>query len=150
LNPSFSHPFLQMIFFPDEWKTLIMEYQSPLLYKNVPAMYVLILISITTLILLVRQHLFGYLFISIVLLSNAAMMVRIVTPAGIVLLCFFAFAMSQPQLKSMMSGASPQRLRIIGFFALIIFLVPLTNSVIQARAAVQNRFAYYFPTLMVE
>jgi hypothetical protein len=150
LNPSFSHPLLHLIFFPDEWKTVIAEYQSALRYKNFPAIYVLVFIAVTTLMLLVRQRSFGYLFVSVVLLSNAAMMLRIVAPAGIVLLCIFAFAMSQSQLKSMLSNASPKRLRILGFIALIVFLVPLLNSVIQARVAVQSRFAYYFPVQMVE
>jgi hypothetical protein len=150
LNPSFSHPFLQMMFFPDEWKTLIMEYQSPLIYKYVPAIYILLFIVVTTLTLLVRQRSFGYLFVSAVLLSNAAMMSRVVAPAGIVLLCIFAFTMSRQQFKSMMSDASSKRLRIPGFIALIVFLVPLINSVLIARVAVKSSFTYYFPTHMVE
>jgi hypothetical protein len=122
LNPSFSHPLLNMIFFPDEWKTFIMEYQSPLIYKNVPAIYVLLFISVTTLVLLVRQRSFGFLLVSTVLLYNAAMISRVVAPAGIVLLCIFAFVMSRSQFKSMMSDASPKRLRISGFLRSSYFL----------------------------
>ena len=146
----FSHPLLAAINFPDEWKTIITEYHSPLIFKNVPAFYVLLFIAVTTMLLLVRQRLFGFLFVNAVLLYHAASMSRIVAPAGIVLLCIFAFTMSQPRLKSMMSDSSPKRLRIPGFFALIIFLVPLMNSVLQARVMVKKSFTHYFPSQMVE
>ena len=121
-----------------------------LIYQNVPALYVLLFIAVITMILLVRQRSFGYLFVNAVLFYNAALMSRIVAPAGIVLLCIFAFTMSQPQLKSMMSDSSPKRLRILGSFALIIFLVPLMNSILQARVMVKKSFTYYFPSQMVE
>ncbi len=152
LNPGFAHPLISMLVFPEEWKTLIMEYQSPLMYKNVPPMYLFALMTLTTLVLLVRQRRAGYFVVVGVLSFYAVSMARIVTPAGILILCIFAQALSSQDLRAAVSQASRRKRKLLGWAALLVFLVPLLNDVLTARAFVQQNMAMtgYFPAQMVQ
>ena len=152
LNPGFVHPLVSMLVFPAEWKTLIQEYQSPLMYKNVPPVYIFVLMTLMTLVLLVRQRQVGYFVVVCVLAFYAASMARIVTPAGIVILCIFAHALSAAGLQKTVQRAPRRQQKLLGGFALLVFLVPLLNDVVTARAFVRQNMtmAGYFPEGMVQ
>jgi len=153
LNPSFAHPLISMLAFPEEWKSLIQEYQSPLVYANVPSVYALALMAILTFVLLLRQHRFGLLIVAAVLCFYALSMARIVVPAGIVMLCIFALVMSATDLKSALLARRRRQQRVLGTLALLVFLVPLLNDVITARVFIRQNFTTmwgYFPKQMVD
>lgn len=152
LNPGFTHPMVSMLVFPEEWKSLIQEYQSPLMYKNVPPVYILVLMTLTTLAMLLRQRQLGYLVVVAVLSFYAASMARVVTPAGIVILCLFAYAFSSVDVQSVVSRGARRQQGLLAGAALVVFLVPLLNDVITARAFVRQNMTLtgYFPAQMVE
>lgn len=152
VNPSMTHPLIAAITFPDEWKSLIQEYNSPLMYKNVPSLYVLIFIAFVTLFLCWKQKLYGYLFICVFLLINAATMARLVAPTGLVVLCIFALVATQLDYSRLLETGNRYFRVAIPLGAVLVFVVPLLNSVINARAFVaQNReTSGLFPYAMVE
>ncbi len=85
LNPSFSHPLIQAVTFPSEWKTLINEYKyAAPVYKSIAGIYVLIFIAVLTPVMAYRQRKFGMLVVWAVLTYSAVTMNRMVTPSGIV------------------------------------------------------------------
>jgi hypothetical protein len=141
-----------MLVFPEEWKSLIQEYLSPLMYKNVPPVYILVLMTLTTLVLLLRQRRVGYVVVVAVLSFYAASMARLVAPAGIVILCLFAHAFSSMDLQSAVSRGSRRQQGLLAGAALVVFLVPLLNDVATARAFIRQNMTMtgYFPSQMVE
>ncbi|NCF63918.1 MAG: hypothetical protein GWP58_13790 [Gammaproteobacteria bacterium] len=150
LNPGFSHPVISMLMFPEEWKNFIIEYQPPLIYKNVPAMYVLLLIAAVTLVQLFRQRQIGYLLVCLVLVANASTMARMVAPAGIVVLGIFGYLMTDPEWTARLSGAPTWRKRTTGALAFVIFLIPLLNSVAQAGQTVKRSYQFHYPAGMID
>ena len=152
LNPSFAHPLISMLAFPEEWKILIQEYQSPLMYANVPPVYILALMTLLTLVLLWRQHRFGLLIVTVILSYYALSMARVVAPAGIVILCIFALVMSAIDLKSVIALGTRRRQGVLGTIVLLVFLIPLLSDVISARAYVRENLTMfdYFPEQMVD
>ena len=99
LTPTATHPLWALVTFSAEWKTLIQEYETPALYADVVAMYALIAITAATLALLLRNKQFGSLLIWLVLTYNAMFTARLVAPAGIIMLCLFARAVTQTHIS---------------------------------------------------
>ncbi len=151
-NPSVTHPLIAAITFPDEWKTLIQEYNSPLMYKNVPSLYVLIFVSALTLGLCWRQRLPGYFFVCLFLIANAASMARLVAPMGVVVLCVFGLVVNNLILKE--QGHDVSKSVKFGVLAAIafIFLVPLLHNVITARVFISQNASSggYYPFGLVQ
>ena len=146
IQPGFSHTIIGALFFPPEWKTLILEYQSPLLYKNVPAIYSLIAICLITVVLLIKNRQFGLLFISLLLIYLSLTMSRMVTPSGIVILCVFAWTVSEIDIRSRLQQMPTALSRITGVAVGLVFFVSLVSSVDIARSYMkENRIPSLFP-----
>ncbi len=146
LQPGFHHPIIGAFSFSPEWKNLILEYQSALLYWKVPAMYSLIALYVVTLVLLVRKRQIGLIFICLLLGYNSLNMSRLVTPSGIVILCIFAWAMSEVDIRARLQSMSQGTSRIAGAVITLIFIISLGSSVYIARSYMkENRIATLFP-----
>lgn len=109
LNPSFSHPLVEAITFPAEWKTLINEYLPTKVShtKSIAGVYVLILFAILTPVMAFKQRRFGMIVVWIVLVYSAVTMRRMVTPSGIVVIMLAAqllVASNFPHRLSMAGG----------------------------------------------
>jgi hypothetical protein len=146
LKPGFSHPVIGIIFFDPEWKTWIQEYQSALVLKHIPAVYSLVVISLITVIVLLRNRQFGLLFICLFLSFHSVNMSRLVTPSGIVILCIFAWAMSELDVKSRIQHMPQHLNQVFGAGVAVIFIISLASSVYIARSHMaENRIATLFP-----
>ena len=146
LKPGFSHPIIGALTFAPEWKNLILEYKSALQYQNVPAIYSLIIISLITLVLLVRKRQFGLLFVCCLLIYYSIGMIRLVAPSGIVILCAFAWAVSELDLQRILQNKSRTMRQLVGVSIFLVFIVSLASSVYVARSFMQeNRLASLFP-----
>lgn len=151
-NPGWSHPIIAALTFPEEWKALIQEYQSSRIHSNVPSIYVLSFMAIVTLVLAWRQQLYGYLFVLAFLLANAVTTVRLIAPAGIVMLSIFAYSASQIDYRKWMSSGSKFQAILFPVTTLIIFAIPLLHNVLTARSFIaQNpETVGYYPYGLVE
>jgi len=149
LKPGLSlmgHPGLGAFFFNPEWKSLIQEYQSALMYRNFPAIYSLIIVYLVTLMLLLRNRRFGMLFICLLLGYYSVTMSRLVTPAGIVVLCLFAWAVSEYEVPSKLQQLSQTVSRLIGGTIALVFITSLATSVYLAHIYMkENRVPPIFP-----
>jgi len=146
LKPGMHHSGIGAFFFSSEWKALIQEYHSALVYRSIPAIYSLIVIYFVTLALLMRNRQFGLLFICALLGYYSFTMSRLVTPSGIVILCTFAWAASEIDVRNQLQHM-PQALRgVIGAIVMLVFIISLASSVYVAREYMkQNRIATQFP-----
>lgn len=133
LNPSVSHPVLESLTFQNEWKTLINEYRSPIAYSSTPSIYILILLTVTALIMAVRQRKIGYLICGGVMLYAGSTMMRMVTPSGIIFLALFAHLASNEKMKDMFELRENKQLRAALAFSLLTFLIPMWENVAIVR-----------------
>lgn len=134
LRPGFSHPLYDMLLFDPEWRVLIQEYTSPVLfYKGVEAIYALIAITVVALFLSVRHRRIGYLAIIAVLVYGASTMARLVTPAGIVITCLFAHLVSEVDWKSWLERRGTTIQYSTGVIVVALIALPLWTSVSLAR-----------------
>lgn len=138
LNPGFQHAVLQFYFFPSEWKHLIQEYRSPNLYAAMPAVWVLLLITAFTILMLVKQRKFGFLAIALVFVYAGSNMARLVAPGGIAMLCLFSHVLTDMNLAPLLKKASPSRARLFALCSLLVFAVPLLNGVMEARTFIRE------------
>jgi len=138
LHPGFGHTVIGLLFFPNEWKHLIQEYQSAVLYREVAAIYALITVAFVTLVLLLRKRQFGLLFVCALLIFYSINMVRLVTPSGIVILCVFAWMVSEIDLGNRLQQMPQSLSRVIGGTAIILFALSLASSVKLARAYMEE------------
>jgi len=140
LRPGLTHPLVNLLFFSPEWKNLIQEYQSAILYREVAAIYSLIAIVLITLVLLLRNRQFGLLFVCALLIFFSVDMARLVTPSGIVILCVFAWMVSEID-QGLELQRLPQSLRhVIGGIVIVFFVLSLASSVKVARSyMLENR-----------
>lgn len=134
LHPGFGHTVIGLLLFPNEWKHLIQEYQSAVLYREVAAIYALITVAFVTLVLLLRKRQFGLLFVCALLIFYSVNMVRLVTPSGIVILCVFAWMVSEIDLGHRLQQMPQSLNRVIGGTAILLFALSLASSVKVARA----------------
>jgi len=96
LNPSFSHPVIEAIEFPHEWKALISEYMpfGERLLSHAGT-YVLMLMAAVTPIMALKQRRFGFLVVWVALVYNAILTQRMVTPSGVVVVLLTAYLLMQ-------------------------------------------------------
>jgi len=152
IRPGFTHPLYETLSMSPEWRLLIQEYESPLLYKGVAAFYALIAVTLLTLYLSARQRRIGYLAIILVLVFGASTMVRLVTPAGIVIACLFAHVMTESDFRSWLRRSSPIVERAVGACTLALVLASLWTVVDLARDYMEEnkRSDVLFPSDVVQ
>jgi len=140
LHPGFGHSMIGIFFFPAEWKNLIQEYQSAVLFRDVAAIYALIAVALVTMVLLLRNRQFGLLFVCALLVFYAVDMARLVTPSGIVILCVFAWMVSEIDLEYQLKRLPQSLSRVIGGTVIILSVLSLSSAVNLARSyMVENR-----------
>jgi len=140
LHPGFGHTVIGLLLFPSEWKHLIQEYQSAVLYREVAAIYALIAVALVTLLLLLRARQFGLLFVCALLIFYSVDMVRLVTPSGIVILCVFAWMVSEIDLGHQLQRLPPSLSHAIGGTVMVLFVLSLASALNLARSyMVENR-----------
>jgi hypothetical protein len=140
INPSMKHVVLRSIAFPSDWKVLIQEYQLPTIYQGLPAIYVLLAVSLVTVVLLVRKQKYGFLAVALVFIYSGFTMARMVTPGGIVLLCLFAYVLSEENTGEWLRNLKPLAAKSVAGLALLAVVIPILNSVYLARAYIaENR-----------
>ncbi len=103
INPAFSHPLIATLLFPEDWKTLILEYKTPGADLNMAAGYLLVVLALAAAIGALVQKRIGYLVILAVFLYSASTMMRMVPPAALVCLVIFSAVLSdtlRPRLAS--------------------------------------------------
>lgn len=151
LNPSLSHPLLDILVFPDIWKTLIREYQSPLTLDYDFSFYLLVLIALTTLFMAVQQSKWDYLVCGGVLLYAGMSMFRMVTPSGIIFLVMFAHLLSNAKGRNRLNSLTSVQLRLVLLASLTTVLIPMWESIAFARAAMfsNQNYRYLFPEYLV-
>ena len=133
LNPDLSHPLVQTLTFDSEWKTLIQEYESPLLYKGIAASYALIFVAAITVLMTLRSREIGLLVVTIILVYFAAQMARLVTPVGIIVLCVFAWIASTRGIRQVVSNSSGGLNQAFGAICLLAFVLSMGSGIRLAR-----------------
>ncbi|GAG18977.1 unnamed protein product, partial [marine sediment metagenome] len=140
LHPGFNHSLISWLFFPAEWKNLIQEYQSAVLYREIAAIYALIGVAIVTLALLLWKRHFGLLVVCALLIFFSVDMVRLVTPSGIVILCVFAWIVSEINLEYQLQRIPSGLSHAMGGTVIILLILSLSTAVEQARSfMLENR-----------
>ncbi len=153
LKPDFQHALVGYLTFSPEWKGLIQEYESALYsFRYVAAFYALIAIALFTFFLLFWKRRYGLLVVCLILSYNAIFIGRLVTPAGLVVLCAFAWMFSSTNITSKIPKLSNLQLKISGSVALLIFVATLWTGVDYARKFMEeNKFtAVRFPFGLVD
>lgn len=135
VNPSFSHPLIEAITFPSEWKVLIDEYLPPApFFKSIAGFYVLTISAVLTPVLALRQRQFGLLVIWAVFTFSAVNMQRMVVPAGIVVVLITAYLLTISNIfHRSMSAGSKFWSGLIGLVTLGSISVTLYSNVERAR-----------------
>lgn len=143
LNPSFTHPLIQAITFPSEWKTIILEYQwSGQNLKSFIIIYVLMVFAILMPILALLQRRFGILVIWAVLGYSAIMMQRMVTPSGIVIVMMTVYLLIDGRYLERLSLAGNEFLGKFVWFVLLLSIgVTLYSTVERARHFLKENLA---------
>lgn len=151
LHRGFNHALISFLNFSPEWKGLIQEFQSAVMYREVAAVYTLVALAMVTSVSLFLQRHYGLLFICLFLGYFSFDMVRLVTPSGIVILCIFAWTMSEIDLKLRLKNLPKGLSQAIGVTVAIFFLLALTSSLRLARSyMVENRISgILFPSDVV-
>lgn len=147
LNPGLNHPLVQLFFFSPEWKDLIQEYQSAILYRELAAVYALIAITLITLALLLWKRQFGLLIVCGLFIFFAAMMARLVTPGGIAILSIFAWMVSEIDLEDQLRRLPEKLVRAAGGAVMVLWVLSIATGVNMAREFMdENRTsANFFP-----
>ena len=151
-NPAVAHPALEMLRFPAEWKVLIQEYGSPSLYLGTLSFYLCAGVSVGTVALCIVQRKFGYLVIAAILLYAASTMARMVTPAGIVVLCLIAHALRDAQLEARAATGQRRWTQLAPALGFTVSILAVLSGVAMARAFMQeNRVnTALFPSQLVD
>ena len=152
LKPGFQHALTGVLSFAPEWKEFIQEYQSAQVYRQLPGFHALIAITLTTLALLLWKRQFGLLIVGVVVTYNSALMSRLVTPSGLIILCAFAWMISDVDLKNLLRSLPALPRNVIGGIALVIFVFSLGAGVIGAREFMEeNKYsAIRYPSDVVD
>ncbi|MBV1900480.1 MAG: hypothetical protein KUG56_02285 [Kordiimonadaceae bacterium] len=151
LKPGMTHPLLGAITFSNEWKVLIEEYKSPVIYKGLLSVYVLAILAIATVVMALQQRKIGYIVSSGVLLYAGLSMARMVTPVGIITLGMFAHLLSNEKNQPASLTTENSLSRIPPLVVLIIFLTPILESVATVRGTIFSNasLASLFPEKLV-
>ncbi|MFC1605831.1 hypothetical protein ACFL33_03090 [Pseudomonadota bacterium] len=152
LTRSYGHSVIGALRFAPEWKGMIQEYQSAALYQVVPPIYGMLIIALATMALAIWRRKYGYLIVSGILIFHSLQTSRLVTPSGIIVICFFASLLSEINLKETISALRKPIRTIMGGGILVIFSVSLAYAVYSARAIMDEnrRSALSRPESLVE
>jgi hypothetical protein len=142
INSSMAHPVYGSLTFPEVWKGLIEEYQSPLASKQPVSVYILVMIAVTTLAMAAKQRKFGYLVCGGIFLYSGLTMVRMITPTGIIFLGMFAHLLSNTKIKSTFESQSSVQLILPLLLSIAIFFIPLWENITYVRNAMQENRSY--------
>ena len=138
LQPGFTHPLVNLLSFSPEWTFLIEEYQSAFMYRKVAAIYTLIAVAFVTLVLLLRSRQFGLLSVCTLLIFFSVDMVRLVAPSGIVILCIFAWMVSEIDLGFQLQRLPPSLSHAMGGTVIVLFVLSLASAVNLARSYMEE------------
>jgi hypothetical protein len=133
LNRGFHPPVIGALQFAPEWKDYIQEYVSAGVYNNVVGIYGMALVALLTMGLAAKQRKFGYLIVTLVLTYSSIRMVRLITPSGIIILCFFASLASDLDIKAALQRSSQALRRSTAIAAGLVVLTALYSVVSLAR-----------------
>ena len=146
LKPGFHHSAIGVFFFSEEWKILISEYRSAAVYLKYPATYALIIVYVTTLFALLRNRQFGLLFICILLGYYSVTMSRLVAQSSLVVLCIFAWSLSEINLRDHLQRMPLTLSRVTTLGVFLLFMLSLASPVLKARLYMEaNRTPTLFP-----
>jgi hypothetical protein len=121
LNPSLSHPLVEAITFPSEWKSIIHEYlPAPTFVRANPGMYLVATLALVTPFMAYRQRRYGFLLIWLVLAYAAVSMQRMVTPSGLVIFLLLAYMLVKDQFPANWAIAGKKRIGLAGIFCLLL------------------------------
>ncbi len=134
LNPGFHHTLIDLLNFSPGWKHLIREYQSAFLYREIAAVYALVTVTGFTVFTLLRQRQFGLLFVCTFLVYFSLDMVRLVTPAGIVVVCIFAWVASESDLENRLKRLPSGLNLTFGGVTMLLLAMTMGSSVLLARS----------------
>ena len=154
LNPGFSHPLIQAITFPSEWKILINEYlPSGTSFKSITGIYILMLFAVLTPVMAFKQRRFGTLVIWAVLVYSAVMMQRMVPPSGIVVVMLAAkLLVDGKNLNGLNHAGNGLRNKAVWLVLLVSIGVTLYSNVERARYYMRENqtFVDRYPTAMAD
>jgi hypothetical protein len=148
LNPDLKHPVVHILRFSPEWKVLIQEYQSAVLYLDVAATFALIFVALSTLLMLAWKRQFGLLTVCALLIYYSVGMARMVTPSGIVVLGVFAMTVAGANPGLLLRGVSERMRRILGITTWVLIAMSFGSGVSLARAFMEENqvSAIIFPS----
>jgi hypothetical protein len=137
LNPGFSHSVIEAITFPSEWKILINEYLPPApIYKSIVGIYVLVLLTMLTPVMALRQRQFGLLVVWAVLAFSAVTMNRMVTPSGIVIVLTAAYLLERSNVFQQLNHSRTKPWsNFVGLVLLVSVGVTLYSNVERAQSS---------------
>lgn len=127
INPSFTHTIITLLAFADEWKTLIQEYEPPLLYAGIAGLYVCLAMAIFAVALGVAARRPGLLFVCVLLLSNALDTARLVAPAGILIMALIPLLWRESH-RPANTPIVPQRSRLAIPALALLTAIPLGSA----------------------
>jgi hypothetical protein len=133
LRPGFEHPLLGFLSFSSKWSEHITEYYDFHSYVESTGFYALILVSIITLVLLSCKRQFGLLAVSIIVVASSAIMPRLITPGGIVVMGIFAWTVSEMDMDSVLGRLSSAGRNAIGVLALCLLTLSIASGVHKSR-----------------
>ena len=156
LNPSFSHPLVQAITFPSEWKILIREYLPSGTGFSSNAgigIYVLILFAVLTPVMAFKQKRFGIFIVWAVLVYSAIMMRRMVTPSGIIVVMLAAHLLIEAKVFHRLNPAGKSfQNQFVWFVALVAIGATLYSNVWLARYFMKENQSFLgrYPTAIAD
>ncbi|MCF6224734.1 MAG: hypothetical protein L3J22_00305 [Xanthomonadales bacterium] len=134
LTPQLQHPLMGLFTFSPEWKEMIQEYTPTyILHNNNPMMYVLALLGALTTALLVWQKRFGLLIVCSVFIYSAVTMIRMVTPAGIIMISILIWVLSEIDIRVFLRKIPALASHLIGITLLAVFSLALWSGIVTAR-----------------
>jgi hypothetical protein len=135
LNPSFSHPLIEAMIFPAEWKILIKEYWVlKVNFQAAVGTNVLIVVALLTPVIALKQRRFGYVVVWAVLAYSAIMMRRMVTPAGIVIVLLAAqLLVSGNYLQQIQPAGERKRVKLMWFVLVVAIGVTVYTNIRGAQ-----------------
>jgi hypothetical protein len=133
MNPAMSHPLIGQLNFSNEWKEIIREYRSPFAGEVSPITIGYIILATTTLLLSLKQKLFGYAVVNAVFIWSAVSMERMITPAGIAAVCMFALAVSSLDSDFSKSRGFPAARNVLLISLVVLLSATFTLNITTAR-----------------
>ena len=144
LKNGFHLPVIGASQFIADWSDYIQEYGSVASYKYVAGIYGMALVTLFTMLLAARQRKFGYLIVTLVFAYYSIQMVRLVTPTGIIVLCFLASLVSELDVHAALERSGQALRRLTAIVAGLVILTALYSAVSLAREyMVENKVSSF-------